>query len=406
MPESLTIWDDAQFSEQLYQLRSALNPGLAELELYEFRYALANLTPPQGWASITPPPIARIKQLITELAFFEQIQLKLFKNGRIHLDESILNLTRQLLVGLLNGSYSLDWLKQHFYFDLRAFVFFVRSEYYTQEALARFGNFPYFQGKDTHNQFACQPAIGYKAYQQANLDIDQAFFGIISQLVRTQPQPLLLSLVGPSAAGKTELVARLSHTLQANNFKVSVVEVDNFLKDRTYRDGRPSDLDVMHFDSFKQGIQTLLEGREANIPRYDFQHGTSSHDLQGELRPGCSPLRVAPAEVILLEGNLPFHLPQLGELSGIRMVYLADDWVRLKRKWWRDIDLRKKYDPAYFVNRYFQTQFLRAEQIYRPLIAVCDLLVDTSAAAIYLTPCLQQSLAKGAMTPHQEASHV
>jgi len=149
---------------------------------------------------------------------------------------------------------------------------------------------------------------------------------------------------------------------------------------------------VMHFDSFKQCIQTLLEGREVSIPRYDFQHGTSSHDLQSELRPGCSPLMIEPAEVILLEGNLPFHLPQLAEYSGIRMVYLADDWVRLKRKWWRDIDLRKKYDLAYFVNRYFQTQFLRAEQIYRPLIAVCDLLVDTSAAAIYLTPYLQQSL--------------
>ena len=101
-------WDDAQFSEQLYQLRSALNPGLAELELVEFRYTLANLTPPQGWATIIPPPIAQVEKLISERAFFEQIQLKPLKNGRIHLDESILNLTRQLLVGLLNGNYSLD----------------------------------------------------------------------------------------------------------------------------------------------------------------------------------------------------------------------------------------------------------------------------------------------------------
>ena len=385
-------WDDAQFSEQLFQLRSMLNPGLAELELIEFRYALANLTPPQGWATIIPPPIAQVEKLISERAFFEQIQLKPLKNGRIHLDESILNLTRQLLVGLLNGNYSLDWLRQYFYFDLRAFVFFVRMDYYTQEALAHFRNRPFFQGKQTHNLFVNQPAISYKAYQQANLKIDQVFFNIIDKMVRIQPQPLLLSLVGPSAAGKTELVARLKQTLQAENFQVSIVEVDNFLKDRAYRDGQTTGLEVMHFDSFKQCIQTLLEGREVSIPRYDFQHGTSSHDLQSELRPGCSPLMIEPAEVILLEGNLPFHLPQLAEYSGIRMVYLADDWVRLKRKWWRDIDLRKKYDPAYFVNRYFQTQFLRAEQIYRPLIAVCDLLVDTSAAAIYLTPYLQQSL--------------
>ncbi len=77
---------------------------------------------------------------------------------------------------------------------------------------------------------------------------------------------------------------------------------------------------------------------------------------------------------------------ELSGLIGIKAVYLTDDPIRLKRKWKRDIDYRKKYDPAYFCNRFFQTQFLRAEDCYQPLMKVCDLVVDTTDASLWATP--------------------
>ena len=67
------------------------------------------------------------------------------------------------------------------------------------------------------------------------------------------------------------------------------------------------------------------------------------------------------------------------------MVYLTDDPVRLKRKWKRDIDYRKKYEPTYFRNRYFKDQFIMAEIAYRPQLAMCDLAVDTTGAALWAT---------------------
>jgi hypothetical protein len=67
-------------------------------------------------------------------------------------------------------------------------------------------------------------------------------------------------------------------------------------------------------------------------------------------------------------------------------VYLTDDPVRLKRKWKRDIDYRKKYEPTYFRNRFFKDQFIMAEIAYRPQMTVCDLVVDTSGAALWAAP--------------------
>ncbi len=97
-------------------------------------------------------------------------------------------------------------------------------------------------------------------------------------------------------------------------------------------------------------------------------------------------MEIEPADIILLEGNFPFHLPEIAHLAGIKIVYLTDDPIRLKRKWKRDIDYRKKYDPVYLCNRYFRTQFLRAAEVYLPLMEVSDVVVDTTAAALWVKP--------------------
>ncbi len=139
----------------------------------------------------------------------------------------------------------------------------------------------------------------------------------------------------------------------------------------------------------------IQKGKSTFIPAYDFYNLVSSHDPEGKLRSGASPILIEPADVIILEGNFPFHLPEIAKFLGIKIVYLADDDVRLKRKWMRDIDLRKKYDPRYFQNRYFRTQFLRAQETYLPLMQVCDMVIDTSAANIWITTELKDLIGSG-----------
>jgi len=59
-----------------------------------------------------------------------------------------------------------------------------------------------------------------------------------------------------------------------------------------------------------------------------------------------------------MEGNFPFLLPEIVHLIGIKAMYLTDDAVRLKRKWKRDMDYRKKHELCYYLNRYLKGKIL------------------------------------------------
>jgi uridine kinase len=170
---------------------------------------------------------------------------------------------------------------------------------------------------------------------------------------------------------------------------MAAIEMDNFLTDREYREAKgihTQGIQALHFELLKQSLEDITHGKKISIPRYDFIYASSSHDLDGKLKPGGVPIEIEPADIIFIEGNFPFLLQEIVHLIGIKVVYLTDDPVRLKRKWKRDIDYRKKYEPTYFRNRYFKDQFIMAEFAYRPQMAACDMVVDTTGAALWATP--------------------
>jgi uridine kinase len=373
------------FSTVLFEMMKRINAGVEDLELYEFRYALENISPEAGWDSIKLGPRDEIERLIGTRDFYTSIKLKPKAGERIVLDETIVRLTRMLFVGLVSGEYTEEWVNAHFYFDLRGFYFLPRTIYFTDDILAHFGGKPYRQFEQKQKRFERFQGVGYKDFMEANAEIDLAFVESIKKLIDAKGTPLLITLAGPTAAGKTEITERLLNAFEQTGLKFTTIEVDNFLLDRDYRDDKPMGKESTHFALFMSSLVDILQGKKITIPRYDFVQATSSHDLNGNLRAGCAPLEIEPADIIFMEGNFPFHMDEISRLIGIKAVYLTDDPVRLKRKWKRDIDYRKKYDPAYFRNRFFRTQFLRAEECYLPLMKVCDIVVDTTGAALWTT---------------------
>jgi len=255
-----------------------------------------------------------------------------------------------------------------------------------------FGGKPYHCFEQRQKQFDDIQDIGYFDFQETNAEIDQAFIQLIQDLIKIKGVPILITLAGPTAAGKTEITERLLDVFERTGKRTTSIEMDNFLMDWEFREGKPIDRTTIHFDLFKQGLRDILLGKKITIPCYDSINATSSHDLHGNLRPDLRPLWVEPGDIIFLEGNFPFHIPEIRDLIHIMIVYLTDDPIRLKRKWKRDVDYRKTYDPAHFRNRFFKTQFMRAEDIYRPLIETCDIVVDTTKAALWVTPVIAQIL--------------
>jgi uridine kinase len=397
MPASNLFSPDI-FSEILYEKIKRLNGGLEELELYEFRYALDNLYPENGgWACVELDQKEEIEKRINTRAFYTGIQLKPRQDGRIVLDEDIVRLTNMLFVGLVTGVYSEEWVRAHFYFDIRGFYFLHRTVYFTGPVLAHLGGKPWKSFEQKQKRFERYQAVGYKDFKEANAEVDQAFIESVQKLIAAKGTPIILAIAGPTAAGKTEIVARLRCSFEQASRQVTSIEMDNFLTDRDHREEKgihSLGREAIHLALFRQSLEAISQGRKITIPRYDFVYATSSHDLDGNLKDGCAPLEIEPADIILIEGNFPFLLKEVVHLIGIKVVYLTDDAIRLKRKWKRDIDYRKKDEPTYFRNRFFKDQFLMAQKCYLPQMQVCDMVVDTTGAALWVTPEIAEILSQ------------
>lgn len=385
------------FSSTLFEKMKAINPGIADLELYEFRYGLNNLTPEAGWDSVKLESINVIEKRLNERSFYDSIQIKPKVGDQIVLDENILWLTRMLLVGLVTGEYLEDWINQHFYFDIRGFYFLHRTLYFFDKVLAHFGGKPFEQFELKQKKFECYQSVGYKDFQAANTDVDGLFIKSVKKLIAARGTPILLAIAGPTAAGKTEIVERLQKNFEEEGKKIATIEMDNFLTDRDQREAKgifTQGKAALHFELFKKSLEDICHGKKISIPRYDFVFATSSHDNAGNLKPGGVPIEIEPADIVFIEGNFPFLINEIMHLIGVKVVYLTDDPVRLKRKWKRDIDYRKKYEPTYFRNRYFKDQFIMAEIAYRPQLETCDLCVDTTGAALWATSDVSEILSR------------
>ena len=382
-------FDREVFSQALFENMKQINPAVLDLELYEFQYGLKNLEPTDGWQSILPASKEEIETCVNNRVFYDSIQIKRRVGDRIVLDERIVHLTNMLFVGLVTGAYDPTWINQHFYFDVRGFFFLHRTTYFTEDVLAHLGRKPFRQFEQKQKAFECWQDVGYKTFREANAEVDRLFIGSVHKVIASRGTPVLLAIAGPTAAGKTEIVERLRADFEQACKKTNSIELDNFLTDRDYREEKgifTQGKEALHFELFKQSLKDVTAGKKISIPRYDFVYATSSHDLNGNLKPDGVPIEIEPADIIFIEGNFPFLIEEVAHLIGIKVVYLTDDPIRLKRKWKRDIDYRRKYDPTYFRNRYFKDQFIMAEIAYRPQMEICDLVVDTTGAALWTTP--------------------
>ncbi len=398
MSGSALLNDPSAFSAHLYDVMAEINPGVEDMELYEFRYCLDNLYPEGGWASVTLEPIEVIEERVNTAAFYESIEIKPRMGDRIVLDPNIVRLTRTLFVGLVTGEYPAPWVRMHFYFDIRGFYFLHRTTYFTERVIAHLGGAPFRQFQPRQAEFAHRQDLGYKEFREANAEVDAFFMDSVGRLIAAKGTPIVLAIAGPTAAGKTEIVARLRAFLGERGLEATSIEMDNFLTDRDYREARgiyTLGKEAIHLNLLRRALEDITQGRRIAIPRYDFVFATSSHDLGGNLKPGCQPIEIEPADIVFVEGNFPFLLDEVAHLIGIKVVYLTDDPIRLKRKWKRDMDYRKKYELSYFRNRFFREQFLMAEKCYRPQMERCDMVVDTTGAAIWATPEVQAILNRG-----------
>jgi hypothetical protein len=239
MVETKRLENQKDFELLLYQKMQYVSSAVGELEQYEFGYALKNLCPENGWDSVETVTQAEIERMISDRNFYSGIQTRQMIGDKIALDESIIQLTRMLFAGIVAGDFSEEWVKTHFYFDVRGFLFFHRTRYFSDEVLAHFGRKPYKLFEPKQKRFERFQGVGYKDFMGANSEIDQVFITCVIKLIDARGTPVLLTLAGPTAAGKTEIMDRLLKAFEKLGKKITTIEMDNFLMDRNIREENP-----------------------------------------------------------------------------------------------------------------------------------------------------------------------
>lgn len=178
---------------------------------------------------------------------------------------------------------------------------------------------------------------------------------------------LVIGIAGGSGSGKTTVVNAITARLKE---KVVVIPQDSYYKDSsdlTDEEKRRQNFD--HPDSIDWELlcgqlKDLKEGRVVSQPVYSYISCSRSK---------TETVRVAPADVIIVEGILIFTCPELREQMDIKIFVDADDDDRLMRVMARDISERGK-DVHWVIERYSRTvkpmylQFIEPSKRYADVV--------------------------------------
>ncbi|NLX84807.1 MAG: nucleoside kinase [Synergistaceae bacterium] len=121
----------------------------------------------------------------------------------------------------------------------------------------------------------------------------------ISSHISERPEVRLLCLAGPSSSGKTTSSRRIRVQLLASCINSATLELDSYFVERskTPRDSN-GDLDfealeALDLDLINQHLAALLEGKEIDVPKFDF--------ITGERKKGYK-LKLAEGQILIIEG--------------------------------------------------------------------------------------------------------
>ena len=189
--------------------------------------------------------------------------------------------------------------------------------------------------------------------------------------LRLPRKPLVLGIGGCSGSGKTTLAAELATQLDATLFPL----------DLYYRDLTQFPLDTRHKRNFDhpdsleselivEHVRALAVGLPIDRPVYDF--ATHSRILG-------SFTRVEPKAVVIVEGILALHYPELPPLYDVSIFVDAPHDVCLMRRIHRDV-LERGRTAESVREQFLATAQPMAEKFVMPCATTADLRVDGTAS--------------------------
>lgn len=145
----------------------------------------------------------------------------------------------------------------------------------------------------------------------------------------------IVAIAGGSASGKSSIVREI-----AAYFKDDLIVIghDNYYKahdDISFEQRATLNYDypgAFDNDLFYKDLLKLLEGKEIDMPTYDYSKHTRSKET----------IRVKPTKIILIEGILVLYDERIRSITDTKIFVDADSDVRLQRRILRDTKERAR----------------------------------------------------------------
>ncbi|MDO5410947.1 MAG: nucleoside kinase [Lachnospiraceae bacterium] len=122
----------------------------------------------------------------------------------------------------------------------------------------------------------------------------------IAEEISKRPEVKFIMIAGPSSSGKTTTSRRLGIQLKAHGLRPHPISVDNYFveREKSPRDAKGEYnfecLEALDLELFNQDMCALLEGKEIELPTYNFVSG--KREYKGEK------LKMGREDVLVIEG--------------------------------------------------------------------------------------------------------
>lgn len=177
-------------------------------------------------------------------------------------------------------------------------------------------------------------------------------------------RPIILGIVGDSAAGKTTLAKGIAQIL--GNSRVVSICTDDYhrlsRKDRNAQEISALDPRCNHIDILEQHIRLLREGQPILKPVYNHAHGTLD-----------APQYVEPREFIILEGLLGYSTRTMRDCYDVKVFLEPDE--SLRQKWKMNRDTTKRGYTAAEVERDLEKRRFDSVNFIQPQRTFADMVV-------------------------------
>jgi uridine kinase len=180
-------------------------------------------------------------------------------------------------------------------------------------------------------------------------------------------KPVFIGIAGGTGSGKSTVARAVFQSMPASS--VAVIEQDSYYKDQSelsFEERVKTNYDhPLAFDNdlLIEHLQQLAQGQTVEKPIYDFE----IHNRKSET------VRVAPRDIVLLEGILLYEDKRIRDLLDIKVFVDTDPDVRVIRRIQRDMKYRgRSLDSV--IQQYMTTvrpahlQFVEPSKRYADLI--------------------------------------